>query len=454
MSPSIPLSSTAGTAPGGPAPRPRRRRTFLLAVTAAGALVLGACSGDGGGAGGGSGEEGGGEDGEVTLRFGWWGSDTRHEQTEEVIAAFEEANPGVTVQGEPGDWSGYWDKLATQVAAGDAPDLIQMDAAYIREYAERGALLELDQVDTSAIPEDIVANGSIDDAVYGMTTGINALVYMANPDLFEETGIEMPDDTSWTWEEFGEVSRQFQQDTDYIGTTLGVQPAAIEIWLRQQGVRLTDEEGQLDFEVSHLEDFYQQHLDFLESGAYPQASILSENIGIGPDESPTGSGEAAMGTWWTNQITTLSATSGADLEPLRMPQTEGTDTGHQMYYKSSMYLSGNANTEHPEEVQAFIDFFVNSQEAGDITLSERGLPANMEVRDQVIPQLEEADQRAAEFLNEIEPELGEPMPIPPLGYSALGEILSRYETEVIFKSLTPAQAAEQAYAEMEQAVAN
>ena len=53
------------------------------------------------------------------------------------------ANPGVKISGQPGEFNSYWDKLATQTAGGTAPDIIQMDMAYIAEYGTRGALLDL-----------------------------------------------------------------------------------------------------------------------------------------------------------------------------------------------------------------------------------------------------------------------------------------------------------------------
>ena len=70
-------------------------------------------------------------------------------------------------------------------------------------------------------------------------------------------------------------------------------------------------------------------------------------------------------------------------------------------------MSASARTEHPEEVKAFIDFMVNSEEAGKINLADRGLPANETVREAVLPELSEADTAAAEFVEEIQPELGE-----------------------------------------------
>jgi len=103
-------------------------------------LGLAGCSRGGGGGTGGGG--GGGEDG-VGLTFTWWGNEVRNANTSEMIAAYVEANPGITIEEQPGEWASYWDRLATQTAGNTAPDVIQMDMAYISEYGQRGALLDL-----------------------------------------------------------------------------------------------------------------------------------------------------------------------------------------------------------------------------------------------------------------------------------------------------------------------
>ncbi len=59
------------------------------------------------------------------------------------IDAYMKANPDVKISGQPGEFNSYWDKLATQTAGGQAPDIIQMDMNYISEYGTRGALLDL-----------------------------------------------------------------------------------------------------------------------------------------------------------------------------------------------------------------------------------------------------------------------------------------------------------------------
>ncbi|GAA3704513.1 extracellular solute-binding protein [Zhihengliuella alba] len=422
-----------------------RRLAKAAAIAAVSALALTAC--------GGGGEAAEGEGGKVTLRFTWWGSDSRADTTNKIIEAYEAQNPDVDIKGEYGDWSGYWDKLATQVASNEAPDIIQMDDKYLREYADRGALLDLEGVDVSKFDEGAVENGRTDDGMFGVTTGINAMVLMANPALFEEAGLELPDDTTWTWEDYAEITQQITEGVEgKYGATGPNEPAGLQIWLRQDGKSLTTDQGELGFEEADLESYFQHHLDLLKNGSYPQASVIAEDQSPGPDQSLTGTGGAALGMWWTNQLSALSGSAGVDLVPLRMPTHTGDSKDAGLWYKSSMLMSGSAQTEHPEEVKDFIDFFVNSQEAGELNLTDRGLPSNSDVREQVIGSLEGPDATSAEFIADIEDELGPQEAVPAMGFSELQDIIYRYELEVFFERQSPADAAKKAHQEMAAAI--
>src|SRR5690242_1424802 len=177
---------------------PRVATALALATTL---LAASACGGDSGGPGGSSDDAGG----KVTLRFTWWGSDTRTKLTQQVIDAYQKDHPNVTIKGEFGEWSGYWDKLATTVAANDAPDIIQMDEKYLREYADRGALLDLKKaqgLDTGKFEPDTLSAGEFDGGLYGLNAGINSFAVVVNPAAFKAAGVAIPDDTTWTWDDF------------------------------------------------------------------------------------------------------------------------------------------------------------------------------------------------------------------------------------------------------------
>src|SRR4029079_18274976 len=96
------------------------RRQLLVGLAAAGATVgFAGCAPARSSKGGGGGSK--------SLAVAWWGNPTRNKNSAAAIAAYAAAHKGLTVTGQPGEFSTYWDKLATQVAGGSAPDLIQMD---------------------------------------------------------------------------------------------------------------------------------------------------------------------------------------------------------------------------------------------------------------------------------------------------------------------------------------
>ena len=100
----------------------RRRLLRLLAATAV-ALPLGlaAC---------------GGEDNDtpqadpnrkIELQIMWWGGAARAENTQKVLDLYTQKHPNVTFKVEQGPNAGYFDKLATRAAGGNAPDIFQLD---------------------------------------------------------------------------------------------------------------------------------------------------------------------------------------------------------------------------------------------------------------------------------------------------------------------------------------
>lgn len=417
----------------------RARSLRWTAAAAASAVLLAGCGG------------GDGDGDDVTLRFVWWGSDTRHELTQEIIDLFEEEHPHITVEPEyGGSFEDHWDRLATQTAGNDAPDVIQMDEQYLREYADRGALLELDGVDTSQFEESAVENGRVDGSLYAITMGLNAQALIANPETFESAGVEMPDDQTWTWDDFAEIVQEVsdvEEDTWGSGGPRGIGP--FQLWLRQHGAHVADDDGQLGFGVEDAEEYFAYFDDLMQDGGLPPAELIQEDATAGEEQSLAGTGQEAMATRWTNQMVGLAQSAGTELELLRYPTLTGDAADGEPWFKSSMYLSGYAGTDHPEEVQEFIDFFVNSEEAGMTGLVERGIPPNQEVRDAVAEELDGMDLATVEFIEQLEDDLGEPEPITPAGGSDFQPTLDRYQLEVFFGRMDPGEAAEAMVAEME-----
>jgi multiple sugar transport system substrate-binding protein len=170
----------------------------------------------------------------------------------------------------------------------------------------------------------------------------------------------------------------------------------------------------------------------------------------GPDQSLLATNRGAFGTWWTNQLGGLAEASGRELTLLRQPgESAGQRPG--MYFKPAMSWSISANTDHPEEAAMFVAYLLNSNEAAEIMLTDRGLPANLQVREHVTSLLEGADVQVAEFMAEIQPQLVDPPPAPPSGAGEVVDIMQRIYEQVLFEQITPADAAEQFISEVETA---
>ncbi|MGX9899968.1 ABC transporter substrate-binding protein [Arthrobacter sp. SA17] len=426
----------------------RFRPVGATAAAAAVVLALTACGG------GGSPQS---ADGTVELRFSWWGSDKRAQVTQAAIDAFEAQNPGIKIKAEYGDWSGYWDKLATQVAANDAPDIIQMDEKYITEYSSRGALLDLSKydVDTSKFDEAALNAGKGEDGLTGIAAGINAATILANPAVFKAAGVELPDDSKWTWEDFERIAAEVTEKSPkgtYGAAAYGTDEASLGVWLRQNGKSLYTSDGKLGFEPSDIAEWWAFLKQMSEKKAVPSAAEVVEAEAAPLDQSGLATGKNGLAFWWSNQLPALEKAAGGELKVLRFPSKTGSASDAQLWYKASQFWSASSRTKHPEEVAKFINFLANDVKAGEALLADRGVYPNSEVREAIAPKLTPADVKVVAFIDQIKGELGEAPAPPPKGAGAIQEIVKRYTSEVLFDRLSTDEAGKKAVDEMAAAI--
>jgi multiple sugar transport system substrate-binding protein len=426
--------------------RPRTPTRYrLLAAASALALAASGCSGDDP------------ADGTVQLSYTWWGSDSRHEYTQEIIELFEAEHLDITVEPIFTDFDAYWDQLATATAGGNAPDVITMEERFLKEYVVNGQLLDLTTVagtlDTSQIDELALAAGQIDGGLYTIATGVNAFSVVADPQIFADAGVEFPDDTSWTWQDYLDLSVRVSESSGgeaFGAQAFGTNEAGFNVYARQRGEALYNPDGSLGFSAETLAEWWTLSLEQTAQGGTPPADETVEVGATGPDQSLLATNRGAMGTWWTNQLGSLSGAAGRELVLLRQPgESAGVRPG--MYFKPAMSYSISARTEHPQQAAMFVDFLLNSPEAAALMLNDRGLPANPEIREHIAPLLPDVEQQVAEFMAEIGPELVDPPPPPPTGAGETVSIMQRLYEEVLFERMTPLAAAEQFMQEVDAA---
>jgi len=419
------------------------RRKFLLGAGLAAAAASGGLAACAPGAGGSGSKGNGGGGGGANLALAWWGNPIRNKNTQAEIDAYVKANPGVKISGQPGEFASYWDKLATQTAGGTAPDIIQMDMAYIAEYGSRGALLDLKDVDTSKFVEGTVDSGKIDGKLVGINAGINSALFFANPKIFEKAKMDLPDDTTWTWDEMMDVGAEVASKAGVpfgIASLMG-SDALFGTFVRQRGKELFTPDG-LGFEEGDAQAWYDLMVKGQKAKALGTVEQISEEGAKPLDQSAIVVGRAAMQYYNSNQLEAVSAAAGGDLmEMLRGPSVSGKAADRKTWYKASMLWSASAKTKNPEAAVAWINWFANNQEAADIDKAERGIPANAEILTAVTPKLSKAQQRVAKYITDIKPEVGTTPIAPPPGGGTLGEKLNRHGTDVLFGRASTADAA-------------
>lgn len=374
--------------------RPRNARSKparFAKVAVAGALIplsltLGAC------AGGGSGSSSGGK---TTLRITWWGNPERAKATQDAIALFEKAHPDVKVEAQPSAYPGYYDKLNTQITAGDAPDVFQVDT--VTKYASKGSLADLGQykdvLDTSAIDPAFLAQGSYQDKLYEVPAGSNPFALLYNAAAVQKAGATAPT-SGMTWQQYADLAKAISAKGG--GKTWGAADdsanvQAFEIFVRQRGGNLYSADGKkLGFTAADLTAWWQYWADLRKSGAVPPATVTEPGVTGDVTKVPIAKGLVAMDAYGTS--TTLP---GEDWKYVGLPGETAAKPG--AYLKRSVNWGVYGHSKHAKEAAELVSFLVNDSAAGQKLGITRGAPANSKVLAALTPALSGTAQQVAQY---------------------------------------------------------
>ncbi|MFE9606210.1 ABC transporter substrate-binding protein [Streptomyces hokutonensis] len=361
-------------------PSIRRRDLLGAAAGAVFAPLLAGCS-DGGG---GSTAVGG----KVTLTFAWWGNDDRAQRTNAAVALFEKRHPNISVRTSFAGYPAYVQKLATQAAGGDLPDVAQLDYRQISQYAGSGTLLDLGPyVGNGTLRTADFDKGLTRTGVYGgrqyalpMGKGTTGIVYDAA--VFKKAGVATPR-PGWTWDDWAEAGRRISalgmkgpNGHAHTGLSdLGVNEDAFETWLRGRGKELYASQHRLGFSTDDLSEFWTFTDKLRREGVVSQARDTAQ-IGGAVEDTPMGRGLAATDFNWDAPFLGYPPLLGDSVHFAPVPTTDG-KVGQ--YFKPTMLIGVGAGTQHPKEAARLIDFLLNDPDAGKILGVTRSTPPNKRI---------------------------------------------------------------------------
>lgn len=382
------------------------------------------------------------------IRMFWWGSNGRAERTNKAIQAFEAANPGVAVTAEFAGWDGYWPRLATQIAGGNAPDLLQMDPLYMVEYARRGAIRSLDSYRGGTLQIDDfgeanLASCSIDGKLFGINNGINAFGSIVDAGAWRDRGVEPPT-FGTTWQQLVEMCGAFKKANKkkafYAIADGSGRDELFEIWLRGQGKALYTPDSQLGFDAKDLTGWFEYWAALRADGGCVSAEIqaLSKSDA---ETSPLTTGYAAADYAHSNEFIDFCQLNKAELSITGIPVHAGNVASN--YLKPSQMFSVSATSRDPETAVKLANFLVNTPSGVRALGVERGIPAAPAMRALILPDLDEQEKKTVTFISDLAPYTGKFPPALPKGAGEISTLLLRLSQETGFASSTPGQAADQ-----------
>ncbi|MFA9557860.1 extracellular solute-binding protein [Evansella sp. AB-rgal1] len=392
-----------------------------------------------------------GTDGDqIELRIAWWGGQERHDRTLEIIEIYEDRNPHIKITPEYSGFDGYFDRLSTQFAAGNAPDIIQY-GGNLNDYVSRDVVLPLDQfvgneLDISLHDSTMLEAGTFDGTLYGVTLGTNAWGILLNKTLFEEAGVALPDE-NWTWEDFIDITVALTENLDGIAGTEYFDHNGFGIFVDQKG-KVLHEEGVLGIDEQDVVDWYQLWEDIRATGSVVAPEIQAASSTT-PEQSMIVAREVAMQLIPSNQLGAFRNATQDELVFNIHPLMDGRSG---VALRPSQFMAGYSETEHPEEVAKFLDYMVNDLEATAILGNDRGAPVNSEVRENLIAVASETDSAIFAYIDLVSRTSDSPY-VPNLpGYNETEALFKTTSEEIAFGMTSVADGAERYFKELSEVV--
>ncbi|MFB4263128.1 ABC transporter substrate-binding protein [Nonomuraea sp. GTA35] len=429
---------------------PSRRDLMKMAGLSGLGLALAAC---GRGFGGGGESSGGG----IELNMAWWGDADRATKTQAALDLFMKQNPTIKIKTEYQDSGPYKDKLATRFAGGNPPDLMMMRMDSLREYADRKALLNLNDhagvVNTANLSQAAKDLTKVGDATYGIPSGLNTIGFVVNKAITDQYGVDIPDGNTWTWEDLATFAKEIsgKSGKKVYGTL--VDPATMAnviVYVAQQGEDFFTADGRFGASEATLTRWFQMFEDMRKEGGFPPAGFV-ETVGSSPEQSYIAKGSVASQIIPTNNFLRYNQVSGGNLQLLRIPgEVGGKRRG--MNIGTPALWSIAAASKHPQEALELLDFLINDVEGGKAMKTTRGVPASSAVADAIKPSLDREDQVATDYLIGLQKEELLVVPPYPKGASAIQDALTAVAPEVEHGRVTSAEAAKKIIAEAAKAL--
>lgn len=349
--------------------------TTLLSVSACGKTEEGGTASGGATTGGAaaSGEE-------VTIKFSWWGGDSRHEATQAAVDAFMKKYPNIKVECQFGAWSGWEDSMSTAFYAGTAPDVNQVNWNWISNYSGDGSIFldmnkvsgtfDLSQYDQSALDQCTVAG-----ELQAIPVSMTGRIFYWNKTTFEKAGISTPTSLEELYAA-GEAFKTTLGD-DYYPLALGEYDRAILLVYYLESVY--GKAWVVDNKLNYTAEEITKGLEFIQSledkHVIPSIATILGDGAESLDKNPKWMDGKYAGIFeWDSSASKFNSALNEGQELIVGDYFKDFGEYQGGFAKVSLAFAISENTKHPEECALLLNYLLNDPEGTAIMKSERGIP--------------------------------------------------------------------------------
>jgi multiple sugar transport system substrate-binding protein len=385
----------------------------------------------------------------VSIRFAWWGDGKRHEKYNAIADLYEKSHPNVKIVREFGAFNDYWDKLATQTAGGNAPDIVGMHATYVADYARRNVLLDLapyladKTIDVNNFPPAVQEAGKVNGKTVMVAQGVTMTGWEYNSAMFDKLGIKYPD-YNWTWDDFNAKVIELQKAIKDTGVWASSDDSnsitSVQVFARQRGKDLFNADGKLGVNKDDMVAWFSIWDKLRKAKAIPDAATTEQYLSVSLDQGLFVKGKIALTSFPFNQVPLYqNYIKDGEVRALRRPSDP---KGKEGEFIEGAYVAVTTTSKHPKEAADFISFFVNNEEALKIFKLEQGALGSTKGNDAIKPLLSPAEQRTIDAIQSSLKTAGQ-LPLPPAGQGAVRTLLTETAQSIAFGQNTVEKGAQE-----------
>ncbi len=325
-------------------------------------------------------------DEDITLRLAFVDGP---EMVDQLIAAFEEKHPNVTIEPQFTEFTDYVKSIKLTMTSDTAPDIAQYNVA-MRDLIDSGHLLDLDPYKEAYGWEESFPSISLDQLksdesgkvfgsgnLYGVPAGLSLTGIFYNKKLADQAGVDLPPSTL---EEF-EAAVQQSKDAGITPISIGaLDSGGAHMWASLLNSTMPIEEYRAwangepggSITTDGALEATQMLADWAEAGYFNDSANGTDQEASTASFVEGSSMFLMNGNWAAAQVAAdLGDDAGFFLLPGTEPDAPAVGSGFSVSYSVS------SQTDHPEAAAAFLDFLA-SPEAAAIESAGGFLPPNIE----------------------------------------------------------------------------